>query len=158
MTTPSSWPLIAICGLVSVTSLLHGEEVILHTGPPVSTPAATPVTPVQEQGSLKLINFQREFFIDRDRLASLPQPSSEFGTVPISAVEAIKLATKHTDPQGGLRTLIVTEVRLLRGPVNVVRPIEYYLVSMLANGSEEHRIVLMNGEVISSKLRKIEDK
>lgn len=131
---------------------------ILHTGPPVSTPASTPVTPFPEHGSPKLINFQREFFIDRDRLASLPQSSSEFGTVAISAVEAIKLATKNADPHGGLRTLIVTEVRLLKGPVNVARPIEYYLVSMLANGSEEHRIVLMNGDVISSKLRKIDDK
>ena len=177
MTTTSSWLLIVICGLVSaksslrgeestsplpllpplVTSSLRGQEVILHTGPPVSTPSSTPVTPVPERGSPKLINFQREFFIDRDQLASLPKPSSEFGTVPVSAVEAIKLATKDIDPRGELRTLIVTDVRLLKGPADVVQQIEYYLISTLGNGSEVHRIVLMNRLVLSPKLRQIKE-
>jgi hypothetical protein len=39
---------------------------------------------------------------------------------------------------------------------SMARP-RYYLVSMLANGSEEHRVVLMNGHVISSRLREIKD-
>jgi hypothetical protein len=150
---------IVILGLVISTLSLRGEEILLHTGPPVSTPASTPVSPFPERGEPKLIEFQREFFVDRDLLASLPRPtSSGFGTVPVSAVEAIQLATKDIDPQGGLRTLIVTEVHLLKGPANGNKQVEYYLVSTLANGSEAHRIVLMNRQVISSKLREIKKK
>jgi len=178
MTTISSWPIIVICGLISVTSSLrgeepsfprgiqlpplptssiHGEELLFHTGPPVSTPASTPVTPFPEKGSPKLIKFQREFFIDRDVFAALPRASAGHENVSLSAIEAINLAQKNVDPAGSLRSFKVTEVKLLKGPMTEKGPVDYYLVSMLANGSEEHRIVLMNGDVISSKLRAIKD-
>ena len=101
--------------------------------------------------------FQREFFIARDVFASLPRASAEHENASLSAIEAIKLAEKNVDPARGLRSLKVTEVKLLTGPRPEKRPVDYYLVSMLANGSEEHRIVLMNGDVISSKLREIKD-
>ncbi len=155
----TAFPLcVVIIGLVLPALSLRGEEILLHTGPPVSTPASTPVSPFPNRGESKQIEFQREFFVDRELLASLPGPtSSGFGTVPVSAAEAIQLATKDIDPQGGLRTLIVTELRLLKGPASGNKQVEYYLVSTLANGSEVHRIVLMNRKVISSKLREIKE-
>jgi hypothetical protein len=157
MTTTASWLCIVIFGCIKSAPLLHGEEILFHTGPPVSTPASIPISPFRQTGEPKLIKFQRDFLIDRDLLGSLPEASSEFGKVPVSAVEAIHLATKDIDPQDGLRSLIVTEVRLLKGPANASRQVEYYLVSTVANGSEVHRIVLMNRQVITSKLRKIKE-
>lgn len=178
MTTTSSWPIIVIFGLISVTSSLrgeessfpdrvllpplpasssHGEKLLFHIGPPVSTPASTPVTPFPEKGLPKLIKFQREFFIGRDVFASLPRASAEHEDVHLSAIEAINLAQKNVDPAGGLRSFKVVELKLLKGPMTEKLPVDYYLVSMLANGSEEHRIVLMNGDVISSKLRELKD-
>lgn len=134
---------------------MRGEEILLHTGPPVSTPASAPVTPYPESRSPKMIQFQREFFIDRERLASLPGPTSESEQVPVSATEAIRLAKSSVDPERALRSFTVTEVRLLKGPQAAKRQVEYYLLSMLANGSEVHRIVLMNGQLLSSKLREV---
>ena len=157
MTTTLSWLCIVILGLIGSTNSLRGDEILFHTGPPVSTPASIPVSPFPQSGEPKLIRFQREFFIARDLLGSLPEASSEFGKVPVSAVEAIQLATKNIDPQDGLRTMIVTEVRLMKGPANARRLVEYYLISTLANGSEVHRIVLMNGQVLSSKLRETKE-
>ncbi len=157
MTTTLSWLCSVILGLTVCTALSRGDEILFHTGPPVSTPASTPVSPFRQGGEPKVIKFERDFFIDRDLFGSLPDASSEFGKVPVSAVEAIQLATKDIDPQDGLRTLIVTEVRLMKGPANATRQVEYYLVSTLANGSEVHRIVLMNRQVISSKLREIKE-
>jgi hypothetical protein len=136
---------------------LQGEELLFHTGPPVDTPAATPVTPFPEKGSPKLIKFQRDFFISREVLASLPRASADHEGISLSAIEAINLAQKSVDPTGGLRSFKVTEVKLLKGPMTEKHPVDYYLVSMLANGSEEHRIILMNGDVISSRLREIKD-
>ena len=157
MTTTLSWLSIVILGLTVSTTSLRGDEILFHTGPPVSTPASIPISPFRQSGEPKVIKFEREFYIGRDLLASLPDASSEFGKVPVSAVEALQLGTKDIDPQDGLRTLIVTEVRLLKGPTNASRQVEYYMVSTLANGSEVHRIVLMNRQVISSKLREIKE-
>jgi hypothetical protein len=136
---------------------LQGEELLLHTGPPVDTPASTPVTPFPEKGSPKLIKFQREFFVSREVLASLPRASADHEGISLSAIEAINLAQKNVDPTGGLRSFKVTEVKLLKGPIIEKHSVDYYLVSMLANGSEEHRIVLINGSVISSRLREIKE-
>lgn len=157
MTTTLSWLFIIASALMGTTFSIRGEDLLFHTGPPVSTPASSPITPAPDEGPLKFIEFQREFFIAKDLLASLPEPSAKFGSVAVSAVEAISLAKKNIDPDGNLRTLIVTDVRLLTGPENGARQVEYYLISTLANGSEVHRIVVMNGRVLSSKLRKIKE-
>ncbi|MEO5914614.1 MAG: hypothetical protein ABIS50_10305 [Luteolibacter sp.] len=143
--------------LIAGMSTSYGEELLLHSGPPVSTPASTPVSPFPETTPPKLLNFQREFYVDRALFASLPEPSSTYSTVPVSAAKAIDLAMKDVDPNNALRTLIVTELRLLKGPEKEKRQVEYYLISMLANGSEEHRIVLMNSRVITSKLKQIKE-
>jgi hypothetical protein len=145
--------------IVSLGSLfpLQGEELLFHTGPPVDTPASTPVAPFPEQGSPKLIKFQREFFISREVLASLPRASADHEGISLSAIEAINLAQKSVDPTGSLRSIKVTEVKLLKGPMTEKHRVDYYLISMLANGSEEHRIVLMNGSVISSRLRALKE-
>ena len=156
MTTALSLLRITIFVIIGSAPSLRGDEILFHTGPPVSTPVSTPVSPLPQREP-KHIKFQREFFIDGDLFTSLPGPSSVYGTVPLSAVEAINLATKDIDPQGGLRTLIVTELRLLKGPANGIQQVEYYLVSTLANGSEAHRVILMNRKVISPRLREIKE-
>jgi hypothetical protein len=143
--------------MMGAVSSVCGEELLFHMGPPVSTPAASPVTPFPEKGSSKLIKFQREFSIARDVFASLPLASAEFENVPLSAVEAINLAHKNVVPAGNPRSFRVTEVKLLQGPLTETHLVDYYLISMLVNGSEEHRIVFMNGNVIYSKLREIRD-
>ena len=150
------WLFMVVSATIGASSL-RGEELLIHTGPLVSTPASSPVSPFPEKGSPKLIKFQREFFIDRDVFAKLPRASAEYENVSLSAIEAINLAHKNVDPAGGLRTFKVTEVKLMKGPMTEGSPVDYYLVSMLANGSEEHRIIFMNGDVISSRLRRIKD-
>ena len=157
MTTIPCWLIIAVSAMIGTASSLRGEEFLIHTGPPVSTPASTPVTPFPESGSPKLIKFQREFFIERNLFISLPRASAEHENVSLSAIAAINLAQKNVSPDGGFRSFKVTEVKLLKGPMTENNPVDYYLVSMLANGSEEHRVVLMNGDVISSRLRRVKE-
>ncbi|MCU0795216.1 MAG: hypothetical protein MUF31_04690 [Akkermansiaceae bacterium] len=148
---------ILLMPFIGVLSALRGEEILFHAGPPVETPAATQYTPFQERDSPKLIKFQREFFIDREVLASLPMASADHENTALSAIKAIQLAEKDVDPDGVLRSLKVKEVKLLKASMIENRPVDYYMISMLSNGSEEHRIVLMNGDVISSRLREIKD-
>jgi hypothetical protein len=148
---------VVISTVMGAVSSVCGEELLFHTGQPVSTPAATPVIPFPEKGSSKLIKFQREFLIDRDVFDSLPLASTEFENVPLSAVEAINLAHKNIAPARNPRSFRVTEVKLLQGPLTEKHLVDYYLISMLVNGSEEHRIVFMNGNVICPKLREIKD-
>jgi hypothetical protein len=146
-----------IAVMIGAVSSARGGEFLFHTGPPVSTPASSPVTPFPTKGSPKLINFQREFSIGRDVFASLPVAAAGSENLPISASEAINLAQKNVALVGSPRSFRVIEVKLLQGPLTEKHIVDYYLISMLINGSEEHRIVLMNGNVVSPKLREIKD-
>gem|GEM_PF-3743217 len=157
MKTAPCWLIIFALVCFGSTLSLRGEEILFHTGPPVATPDLTLESPFSQGDGPKIIKFQREFWIERNELAALPEKSPHLIEVTVSAVEAINLATKDIDPRGGLRSLVVTELRLLKGPANGTRQVDYYLVSTLANGSEEHRIVLMNRKVLSSKMRRLND-
>jgi len=144
----------------SLGGLLSADELLLYSGLPVSIPDSTLLPPFAERrpsDQLNQLKFQREFFIDRDIFASLPEPTSEFGEVAVSATQAIEISKKNIDPEGGLRSFIVTAVQLLRSSGQEQRKIEYYLVSMLANGSEEHRIVLMNRAILAPTLKRIQE-
>jgi hypothetical protein len=148
--------ILVLAGCVGAVSSLVGEEVLLHQGPSVSTPALVPASPTGVQGEGKLIEFQREFFIKRDELAALSAESLYHGgKLQVSMVEAIELAQRDIDPDHELQSFAVMEVRLLTGPEKEERKVEYYLVSTNANGSEVHRIVLMNRKILSPRLREI---
>lgn len=157
MKTAPCWLAILALACFGSTLLLRGEEILFHSGPTVATPDLTLESPFPQGDGPKIIKFQREFWIERNELAALPETSPHLIGVPVSAVDAINLVTKDIDPRGGLRSLVVTELRLLKGPVNGTRQVDYYLVSTLADGSEEHRIVLMNRKVLSSKMRRLND-
>lgn len=154
---PSIHTIYVAVAILWPTLSLPAAEVLLHTGSQVLTPASSPITPLSSQPAPKFIKFQREFFIDQDLLAALPSRISELENLPISAVEAIDLTKKDIDPNNALRAFLVTEVKLLKGPENGNPQVEFYLVSTVASGSEYHRIVLMNGQIIASKLRQIKE-
>lgn len=150
--------LVAVC--FSIAGPLSAEELLLYSGLPVSIPDSTILPPFAERvrpEEQKQIKFQREFFIDGERLSSLPGVTSDYGEIAVNAAEAIEISRKDVDPMGELRSLIVTAVQLLTSTGQVQPEIEFYLVSMLVNGSEEHRIVLMNRDVIAPKLKRLEE-
>ena len=150
--------LILCAAVFFVTSgFSSAEDILLYSGPPFSIPDSTPVTPVPEPHPAKELRFQREFVIDKDVLESLPRPVSAHEKVAVTAIEAIEISQKDVDPKHALQTLTVTGVQLLQSPDAIKHRIEYYLVSMLANGSEEHRIVLMNRSILAPKLKRLKE-
>lgn len=139
--------LLAILTLSSVSAF--AAEVLIHSGPMVSMPISSLSSPERDSEEL---NFIKQFFIDSKQLAALPPPSKP---VPISAERAIELAKKTVDPGGSVRTFSVEKHELLTATVGDSKSIEYYLIEMRVNGSTEHRIVLMDGVVIKSRLKRV---
>ncbi|WP_411825468.1 hypothetical protein [Luteolibacter sp. AS25] len=153
---------LTLCAAMSIFlgGALSAEELLLYSGLPVSIPDSAPLPPFAQNRpskELKQLKFERQFFIRRDTFMSLPEPTSEYGEVAVTAIEAIGIAMKDVNPDDTLQSFIVTAVQLLRCPAKDRRQIEYYLVSMLANGSEEHRIVLMNRSILAPKLKRLEE-
>jgi hypothetical protein len=136
---------------------LQAEDVLLHAGPTVETPESIQESPFPMMGERKVIRLRHEFFLSREAFAALPYASNELEEPPLSATEAIGLAQKSVNQYGEARSLRVTELKFLRGPAGQQKEVDFYLISMLVNGSEEHRVVLMNRVVLGSRLRAVKE-
>lgn len=143
-------PLFVFAFLVAMVRISFGGEVLLHSGPMVSTPVSSLASRDKDGEEL---NFLKQFFIGSEELEILPSSASENESAPISAIRAIELATQSVD-MGGRRSFNVKRMELL---VSATAPksINYYLVEMQVNGSTEHRVVLMDGSVIKPRLKRV---
>ncbi|MES2438158.1 MAG: hypothetical protein V4584_03790 [Verrucomicrobiota bacterium] len=145
-----SRPLLAGLLLACIVSNASGGEVLLHSGPEISTEVSSYGS--RESAGPEL-RFLKQFFIASEVLDKLPSPDIANESAPVSAVRAIDLASRSVD-LGERRSFNVTRLELLRTNTPALgKPVDYYLVEMRVNGSTEHRVVLMDGTVLKSRLK-----
>ena len=126
--------------MFSMISLANAEDkVLLHEGPSTTVPLASPS---------RAIRVDRRFFIDRQKLEKLHSDVLNQRLTPIDATAAIN-AAKSTVFKGDTRwPLDVNKLEKLKAlfPADIV--LEYYLITISVSGSEEHRVVLLDGTVL----------
>lgn len=132
--------------LAILTGGVTGEEVLLHNGPEVSLGVES-IAGID--GTEKELVFRKKFFIDSAALAKLPPSSQPVGNPAISLDKALEIA-KATVDLGERKEFKLVRQELLKS--TTPRPVDFYLIEMLVNGSTEHRIILMDGSVIKPRL------
>ena len=136
-----------IAALLSLTAVAEAPpaEILIHEGPVFTTPGLE----LNEE-----ITFTKEFPVDAATLEKQPVVSLT-GKIPLSAEKAIELAKDSADAGNppGEKNLVRLELlqlkRALKG--NTL----YYLVELNVDGNEVHRVVLMDGTVVKSRLRQL---
>jgi hypothetical protein len=120
-------------------------EILIHEGPVFTTPGLE----LNEE-----ITFTKEFPVDaatlkKQRFVSLTDK------LPISAEKAIELAKASADAGDplGERNVVRLELRPFR--IDQIRDTLYYLIELHVKGNEVHRVVLMDGTVVKSRLRQL---
>lgn len=124
-----------------------GGEVLLHSCPTISIPVSSLSSP--ERTSEELV-FLKQFFISSEALEQLPHAIDTTTSAPLSAIRALELATA-SDGIDKSRSFVVKRLELIASATP--KPVDFYLIEMLANGSTEHRIVLMDGSVLKPRLK-----
>lgn len=120
-------------------------EILIHEGPVFTTPGLGP----NEE-----ITFTKEFPVDAATLEKQPSLMVT-GKIPLSAEKAIELAKASTDAGNptGEKNLVRLELLSLKRAQN--GNTLYYLIEFNVDGSEVHRVVLMDGTVVKSRLRQL---
>ena len=144
----------ALLKALSIASLLLGwaaqaehppREILIHEGPVFTTPGLEP----KEE-----IEFTKEFPVDA---ATLKKQSSLMLTdkLPLSAEKAIELAKASADAGDppGVKNLVRLE--LLSFKRDQDGNTLYYFIELNVDGNEVHRVVLMDGTVVKSRLRQL---
>ena len=145
----------SIVAIAAAMIFVHAgaKEILIHSGPTVSTPDLEPYTPHPSPGgSEKELKFIYEFPVDSEILAKMPNDHTN--PVPLSATKAIELASKSAEVEERKDPFPVRKLELLTFDVGP-QPIRYYLVTLMTDRSAEtHRVVLMDGTVVKPKLRR----
>ncbi len=133
-------------------SMARGEEnppeILIHEGPVFTTPGLEP----NEE-----ITFTKEFSVDAAALKRQPFLMAT-GKIPLSAEKAIELAKASTDagnPPGEMNVVRLELLPLKRAQNGNTL---YYLIELNVDGNEVHRVVLMDGTVVKSRLRQLSGK
>lgn len=124
-----------------------GGEILLHSGPNVSTPVSSLASPETTSEELEFI---KQFFIDSELLEKLPSRIDTTMPAPLSAIHAIELASKSDDLDKS-RMFVVKRLEFLTSATQ--KTVDFYLIEMQVNGSSEHRIVLMDGTILKPRLK-----
>ena len=123
-------------------------EILIHQGPVFTTPGLEP----NEE-----ITFTKEFPVDA---ATLNKQASLMltGKLPLAAEKAIELAKASADAGNPPGEKNVVRLELL--PLNRAQNGNtlYYLIELNVDGNEVHRVVLMDGTVVKSRLRQLPSK
>lgn len=131
-----------------LTSVLMAEEVLLHQGPEISVGVESLAG--NKESERELI-FRKQFFIDSDALRKLPGTVDSITNPAVEATAAID-AAKATVDLGQRKIFRVVRLDFLRS--ETASPVDFYLIEMVVNGSSEHRIVLMDGTVLTPRLKR----
>lgn len=121
------------------------REFLIHEGPVFTTPGLEP----NEE-----IKFTKEFPVDATTLKNQPFVSLT-DELPISAEKAIELAKASADAGDPPAVKNVIRLELLSFKIDYSRNALYYLVELNIRGNEVHRVVLMDGTVVKSRLRQL---
>ena len=148
-----SFALAAITTVVALCSA-GAKEVLIHSGPTVSSPEASLYSPLPDaEKHGKDLTFIYEFFVEWEILGKVPQ--ERFGAEPLPASKAIELASKSAEVAERETPFPVKKLELLFLDASSKR-IPYYLITLLTDGSAEtHRVVLMDGSIVKPRLRRI---
>jgi hypothetical protein len=148
-------PALACLALVFPCSS-HAEEILFHAGPTVTVPDAVMLDPtLKADPKGNDLQFIYEFFISPELLARLPHASA---APPLSAAKAIELASASVEPKPKSGVLPVRTLDLMEGN-KAGRKISYYLITLkVDDNAESHRVVLMDGTVLKSRLRNITER
>ena len=131
-----------------------GEEVLIHEGPSVSVPGLKVAGPAG-RGEPPEIVFIKQFFTDK-KTAQRNQTQFDANKVrKISAARACELVMDSMKADYGHNNPSIVKFELLPSPdpEKFPRPIEYYLITIDVTGSEEHRVVLLDGTVLEPRLK-----
>lgn len=136
--------------ILALASGALGAEVLLHDGPDVSTS----IESFSKTGDVKEdLVFRKQFFISHSTLETLPGVIDQITDPAISATRAIETA-KETVDLGQKKGFRVVRLEFLT-TTTTPKPVDFYLIEMLVNGSAEHRIVLMDGSVLKPRLKQV---
>ncbi|RYD19532.1 MAG: hypothetical protein EOP88_18595 [Verrucomicrobiaceae bacterium] len=130
-----------------LTSPLMAEEVLFHEGPEISVGVESLAG--NKESERELI-FRKQFFIDSEALRKLPDTIDAVTNPAIDATRAIDAAKATVDLEQR-NVFRVVRLDLLRSKTEIA--VDFYLIEMVVNGSTEHRIVLMDGTVLSPRLK-----
>lgn len=136
--------------LLGCSNFVSGEEVLLHSGPTVRTPALGLKLPSAEIPGRE-ITYHKNFYIDSAEIPAIRFHHDSSPEFSVTAERAISLIKKRGELPG---KVVVTRLELLSARVTDDAPIDYYLIEYRVNGSTEHRLVLMNEKVVSPRLEK----
>lgn len=137
----------AMAVLLSLTAIAEvaPAEILIHEGPVFTTPGLGP----NEE-----IKFTKEFPVDaatleKQSFASLTEK------LPLSAEKAIELAKASADAGDppGEKNLVRLELLSPKRAQN--SSTLYYFIELNIKGNEVHRVVLMDGTVVKSRLRQL---
>jgi len=120
-------------------------EFLIHEGPVFTTPGLE----LNEE-----ITFTKEFPVDAATLNQQPSLMVT-GKIPLSAEKAIELAKDSADSGNppGEKNVVRLELLSLKRAQN--GNTLYYLIELNVDGNEVHRVVLMDGTVVKSRLRQL---
>jgi hypothetical protein len=141
--------LFVITLFIAISGACSAGEVLLHSCPSISIPVSSLSSP--ERTSKELV-FLKQFFIGSEALEKLPHAIDITGSAPLGAVRALELATA-SDGIDKSRSFVVKRLEFLTSATP--KPVDFYLIEMLANGSTEHRVVLMDGSIIKPRLKNV---
>lgn len=124
------------------------REILIHEGPVFTTPGLGP----NEE-----IEFTKEFPVDAETLKKQPELGLA-DKLPLSAGKAIELAKDSADagdPPGEKNLVRMTLHPFKRDQDGITL---YYFIELNVDGNEIHRVVLMDGTVVKSRLRQLSGK
>jgi hypothetical protein len=120
-------------------------EILIHEGPVFTTPGLEP----KEE-----IEFTKEFPVDAATLKKLPYVSLT-DKLPVSAAKAIELAKDSADAGDPPAEKNLVRLELLEFKRDQDGTTLYYFIELNVDGNEVHRVVLMDGTVVKSRLRQL---
>lgn len=125
------------------------EDILIHRGPEVFTPKLKLLSPFQSQpGDGEKMRLIKEFFVSPEHFAEL-----DAGLPALTRDEAIAVMTDSIRAEGLGREIEVTKVEKLQADPDGRAAVEYQLITIQVDGSEEHRVVLADGTVLKPRLR-----
>ncbi len=139
-----------------LTAAASAGEILIHEGPTVSIPGLKILGP-DGKGNAEPpeLTYIKRFYGDEKLLVREDPAPSRVATASLPATEAITLALATIKPNHG-DYVFVTKLELLGlEPSEPTRP-GYYLITISVTGSEEHRLVMMDGTVLTPRLKRLE--
>ena len=123
-------------------------EILIHQGPVFTTPGLEP----NEE-----ITFTKEFPVDTATLKRQPFLSltDKLPLSPEKAIELAKASADAGDPPGEKNVVRLELISLKRAQNGHTL---YYFIELNVDGNEIHRVVLMDGTVVKSRLRQLRGK